>query len=342
MRSRSMAARPAARGGFGLPARRLLKRAGRVAALILAVLVSLPLASVAQDGRDGMARPVPRGGWGPVVELPPSWEPLPLHRYHREVLFSMELAMEGEESMGFFPMANQARQEMVMETTAWDERGRLFVRVTMGEPEVLQGLPGMTGAMTGSSPATYWIRLTRDGRWDILFSSSERGWMRGEPDGEAWVVPVLGPLWPEAPRVGSSWDVPASQLSGFDDQLGEMPDVLVTVTLEAVERVDGEEVARIVFHLPETRFEATPGDDEPPEMAAMMAGAFAQVAIDGVTQVRVRDGLALASRVDIRSVASLGVGAPGLNMRILVEEKVLGDERLALPPMVPAEILQAP
>lgn len=323
--------------GFRPVFRRVLRRAGLGAALVLAVLVGLPFAGVAQDGWDAI-RPEPRGGSGPVVELPPTWQPEPLHRYHREVFFTLEVGMGGLEGMALFPMAAQIRQEVVMETTARDEKGRLFVRVTMSEPEVVKGAPDLAAEFAAANPVTFWIRLTEHGRWDVLYASGEGGGDLDHADLEAMLVTVRGPLWPEAPRVGSSWDVEPSQLAGLEEPLGEIPDVLMTATLEAVERVDGEQVARIVFHLPETRFEA-PVDDE---MTFMMAGAFAQVAADGLAQVRVRDGLTLATRIDARSVAGLGPGTPGMSMGIQVEERALGDEPLAVPPVVPDEVLQAP
>lgn len=314
----------------------LMRRAGLGAALILAVVVSLGLTGAAQDAW-GPVRPEPRGGSGPVVELPPTWQPEPTHRYHREILLLLEMEMAGLEGMAMPPMEARIRQEMVLETSARDESGTLYAQVTMSKPQVLGGSPELAEQLEAAEASTFWIRMTEDGRWDVLAAVRAEGLEPVDDDSEAFVVGVRGPVWPRAPRVGSSWELDLTQFVGLaEDPLGEIPGVVATATLEAVESVGGEQVARILFQLPETQVEMD-GDPEMP----FMAGMRARVAVDGAGEIRTRDGLALSSRLQVTSVSSLGPGAPEVRMSLQVEEQAMADEPLTDPPVPPAEVLQA-
>lgn len=299
--------------------------------LLAAFLLVLPLTAATARTPGEPARPVSVGGTGPRVELPPTWVMEPAHLYRREALVRFQVEFPGM-AAGIAPMGARTRQEVTLRTSRADEDGHLYALLTVGKPEVLEGSPELAGQLEAAGATRLHLRVTPQGAWEVL--KAEDGEGRPLPEDLSLQgmegITLRGPVWPEAPPVGSTWQIPMSALAGpaVSGAVGSLEGT-VTATLEGVEGSGADQLARIAYRV------------APESLDLPMGGAGtvrAWLELEGWTRIRVRDGwpveswLRVVTRTGIPGVPGSGGGAPEMLMRIEVEEHGLEVEPLADPP----------
>lgn len=300
--------------------------------LVAAFLLLLPLIAAAARTQGEPARPVSVGGAGLRVELPPTWMMEPAHLYRRQVFVRLQVELPGM-GMGTAPMEARTRQEVTFRTSHPDEDGHLYALLTLEKPEVLEGSPELARQLEAAGAARLHLRVTPQGDWEVL--KAEDGEGRPLPEDlslqgiEGMILP-RGPVWPEAPRPGSTWQIPLSELAGSAVSVAVgSPEGTVTATLEAVEGLGAGQLARIGYRLPPESLDLSLGE----------AGSVqAWLELEGWTRVRVHDGwpveswLRVMTRTRMPGMPGSGEGVPEMVMRVEVEEHGLAAEPLADPP----------